>query len=337
LIFEVWRMGNTARISALMTFHFGTPVLCSDGQGGTLAAVLCEASSRRVTHIALMRGRLFRKTVYLPFASIATASEDGVRLTCSLAGLAAFPTRQSGMLLDAHTLVSGQACSGTLALVAVQSESGELARVVARNLVPGRDILLQAREVSTLTPECITISLAPADLQERPPYRCDRDLQREVDRILFDLGFLHIDLKGMSLRVHDGVLSMEGNISSALRGELAYDQVMGVQGLQEVRNNLIGDDALAASIAHALSQDERTRDVPIGVYPRLGVVRLSGSVRSAGQRAAAGERAQACPGVRAVSNDLVVDPGGAMLYVMSAPEGGEIRDITPGRFTRHTR
>jgi len=26
-----------------------------------------------------------------------------------------------------------------------------------------------------------------------------------------------------------------------------------------------------------------------------------------------------------------------MLYVMSAPEGGEARDITPGKFVRHTR
>lgn len=332
-------MGNTARISALMTFHFGTPVVCSDGQGGTLAAVLFATSPRRLTHIVVKCGRLFHKTVCLPFASVAIASDDGVRLTCSLAHLAAFPApngHDAGVILHAHTVVSGGAGSGTLALVAVQPHSGELARIVARNLVPGRDTLLWAEKVSALEPERITVLLTAADLPAQPIYRSARELQHEVDSILFDLGFLHIDLKGMSMCVRDGVLSMEGNISSSLRGELAYNQVMGVEGLLEVKNNLIGDDALAARIAHALGQDERTRDVPVGVYPQLGVVRLSGSVRGAGQRAAAGEIAGAFPGVRAVINDLLVDPAGVMLYVMSAPESGEARDITPGRFTRHT-
>jgi len=330
-------MDTTARISALMTFHFGTPVVCSDGPGGTLASVLCETSSRRLTHITVMRNRLFRTTVCLPFAMIATASDDGVRLTCPASRLASFPARESGVVLDAQTVVSGEAGRGTLALLAVQPESGALARVVARNLVPGRDTLLQAAEVSTLASGHITHTLSGTDLQARPAYRSDRELQREVESILFDLGFLHIDLRGISIDVHDGVLSMGGNISSALRGELAANQVRGVPGLLAVSNNLVGDDALAARIAHALGQDERTRDLPIGVYPQLGVVRLSGSVRGAGQRTAAGQIAEACPGVRDLINDLVVDPGGVMLYVMSASEGGEIRDITPGKFVRHTR
>jgi osmotically-inducible protein OsmY len=191
--------------------------------------------------------------------------------------------------------------------------------------------------VSALEPGQITISIDSARLQALPPYRSDRELQREVDQIIFDLGFLHIDLKGMSMRVLDSVLYMEGNISSALRGELARDQVAGVEGLLEIKNNLIGDDTLAAQIAHALGQDERTRGLPIGVYPQLGVVRLSGSVRNAQQQAAAAEIAKKFPGVRGVINDLVIDPSAAMLYVMSAPEGGEARDITPGKFVRHTR
>lgn len=330
-------MDTTARISTLMTFHFGTPVVCQDGLSGTLTSVLCEPSSRRLTHIAVMRGRLFRKAVCLPLAKIAIASDDGVRLTCSAAQLAAFPAQESGVVLDAQTAVSGEAGRGTLVLVAARPESGELVRVVARNLVPGRDTLLQAAEVSTLEPGSLTISLSGPETQARPAYRSDRELQHEVESILFELGFLHIDLRGMSMCVCDGVLSMEGNISSSLRGELAADQVRGVTGLLAVSNNLVGDDALAARIAHALGQDERTRDLPIGVYPQLGVVRLSGSVRGAGQRAAAGSIARACPGVRDLINDLVVDPGGAMLYVMSAAEGGEIKDIPPGKFTRHTR
>src|SRR5581483_10824372 len=215
----------------------------------------------------------------------------------------------------------GEAGSGTLALVAVQPGSGELAYTVARNLLPGRDTLLREQYITALDPGQITVSIDSTSLQALPPYHSDRELQREVDQIIFDLGFLHIDLKGMSMRVLDSVLYMEGNISSTLRGELARDQVAGVEGLLEIRNNLVGDDTLAAQIAHALGQDERTRDLPIGVYPQLGVVRLSGSVKSTQQKAAAAEIARKFPGVRGVINDLVVDPSAAMLYVMSAPEG----------------
>lgn len=331
-------MGKNALISVMLKFHFGIPVFCSDGQGGTLAYVLFDAATRRMTHIAVKRGRLFGKTVYLPFETVTTATGDGTWLDCTLAQLATFPDSEGpGVALHPRTVVKGEAGSGTLALVAVQPGSGELAYIVAHNLLPGRGTLLREQYVTALDPGQITISIDSARLQALPPYRSDRELQREVDQIIFDLGFLHIDLKGMSMRVLDSVLYMEGNISSALRGELAGDQVAGVEGLLEIKNNLIGDDTLAAQIALALGQDERTRDLPIGVYPQLGVVRLSGSVRSAQQKGAAAEIAKKFPGVRGVINDLVVDPSAGMLYVMSAPEGGEAKDITPGKFVRHTR
>ena len=104
----------------------------------------------------------------------------------------------------------------------------------------------------------------------------------------------------------------------------------------EIKNRLVADDQLAADLALALGQDNRTRDLPIGVYPRLGVVRLSGAVHNSQQKAAAEEIAKSFPGVRSVNNDLVVDPGADMLNVMSPAEGREAKDIVPGKYIRHT-
>jgi hypothetical protein len=84
-------MGKNALISAMLKFHFGNAVFCSDGQGGTLVSVLFDASTKRMTQIAVKRGRLFGKTVYLPFASVTTATGDGIWLNCTLAQLATFP------------------------------------------------------------------------------------------------------------------------------------------------------------------------------------------------------------------------------------------------------
>ncbi|HLI69175.1 MAG TPA: BON domain-containing protein [Ktedonobacteraceae bacterium] len=331
-------MGTNARVSEMLKFHFGNKIFCTDGQDGVLTRVLFDAATRRLTHLAVRQGRFFGKTVYLPFEQVTTATADGIWLNSTLAELAAAPTADpSGAELDPHTVVKNGTGSGSLALVAVQPGSGELAYIVVRNLPAGRSTMLREQYIAKLESGQITITADTALLMSLPPYRSDRVLQQEVEQILFDLGFLHIDLKGMSLRVLDGVLYMDGNISSALRGELAQDQVAGVEGLLEIKNNLIADDTLAAQIALALGQDERTRELPIGVYPQLGVVRLSGSVRNAQQKTAAEEIARKFAGVRGVINDLLIDPSAEMLYVMSAPEGGETRDIAPGKFIRHTK
>jgi len=50
----------------------------------------------------------------------------------------------------------------------------------------------------------------------------------------------------------------------------------------------------------ALAQSSRMRDLPIGVYPRLGEVRLSGAVHTSPQKAVAEEIVQHFPGVRSV-------------------------------------
>lgn len=330
-------MSTNAPISAMLKFYFGNKTLCMDGQDGFLTHLLVDATSRRLTHLAIKLGRFFGKTVYLPFKMVLRATGEGIWLTCTLAELAAAETAEGpGVSLDSRTVVKDGTGSGTLALVACQPGSGELAYIVARNLVPGRDTLLRGQYVSALAPGQISVSVDALLLNALPPYRSDRELQQEVEKIVFDLAFLHIDLKGMSLRVLDSVLYMDGNISSTLRGELVRNQVAGVKGLLEIKNNLVGDDTLAGVIARAFGQDERTRDLPIGVYPQLGVVRLSGSVHTTQQKAAATEIARRFAGVRSVTNDLIVDPSVDLLYVMSPPEGSEMKDITPGKFVRHT-
>src|SRR5205085_6652494 len=154
---------------------------------------------------------------------------------------------------------------------------------------------------------------------------------------LFDFTPLHIDLKAITVRVIDGVLYLDGNVSSALRSDIMLDRVSGVEGLAEIKNRVVSDDTLAAELALALGQDAQTRNLPIGVYPRLGVVRLSGAVHNGQQKAAAGEIAQNFPGVRSVINDLIVDPSADILHMMSGAEGGEAIDKVPGKYVRHTK
>ena len=339
-------MSKAALISEMLKFRFGSKVVCSDGEYGALAQVVFDTSTRCMTHIEVRQGRLFGKTALLSFDTISSAGSDGIMLRMACGDVeAASHTAVDGeagspLRLNHKSIVelAGTASRGTLALVAVHQGSGELAYLVAHHLLPGQDTLVRAEFVTALATDHVTVSVAgvagttPGALL---PYRPDDVLQREVESILFDLTPLHIDLKGMKMRVLDGVLYLDGNISSSLRGDIVVDQVSGVTGLLEIKNNLVADDQLAAYLAVALSKDARTRDLPIGVYPRLGVVRLHGTVQSVQQKVAAEEIARSFPGVKSVINELGVDHRADILPVM-APAGGD-EDIVPNKYTRHTK
>ena len=332
-------MEKSTSISEMQKFQFGRKIFCSDGEEGVLTSVGFDPTTRRMTSIGVKQNRFFGKTVYPPYETIADATGEGITLTITRDELLASATQATGVLLDARSVVqlADSAAKGLLQMIAVHPQSGEFAYCVAHHLKPGQSTLLQQQYVTSLEQGRILISIPEATLQTLAPYRSDAELQREVEATLMDLTPLHVDFKGMNIRVLDSVLYLDGNISSVLRSDIVQDQVLGVPGLLEIKNHLVSDDELASSLAMTLSRDPRTRDLPIGVYPRLGEVRLSGAVHTPEQKAAATEIAKGFPGVRSVSNDCVVKSDAGMLYVMSSAEGGEAEDIVPGKYIRHTK
>lgn len=337
-------MSKTTSISEMQKFHFGSRIIFSDGEEGILLNVIFDPATRRLTHISVKQGRIFGKTVLLPYSTVVNATGDGVTLNinradATTAATAASSVSGAGALLDNKSVVENTSSSakGTLMMVALYPENAELAYLVVHHLRPGQNTLLRQKFVTDIGTGYVKVNIPDTILNELPPYRPDAVLQQEVEAILFDFTPFHVDLKGIMVRVLDSVLYLDGNISSSLRGDIARDQVLGVPGLLEIKNNLIGDDRLAADLAMALGSDPRTRDLPIGVYPRLGVVRLSGPVHTAQQKAAAEEIATSFPGVRSVINDLIVDPKADILRVMSPAESGEADDKVPGKYIRHTK
>ena len=338
-------MNKVTFISEMHKFHFGSKIICSDGEYGVLAYVVFDSTTHRMTHIGLKQGRLFGKTFQLPFDTIISATSDAVMLRIKSVDVAAASGIEtaSDEANGKHALLSSKCVverastgsKGVLKLIAVHPTSGELTYLVAHHLLPGQDTLLRAEFVTALTNEHVTVTIDDAKLSAIPPYRPDRVLQQEVEDALFDLTPLHVDMKAITIRVLDSVLYLDGNISSSLRSDIVTDQVLGVPGLLEIKNNLVADDTLANDLARALGNDERTRDLPIGVYPRLGIVRLNGAVRTEQQRVAAEEIVRSFPGVRSVINELRVDPKADMLHVMSSAGGDE--DKVPNKYTRHTR
>jgi osmotically-inducible protein OsmY len=329
-------MSKTSLISEMFKFRCGGKVVFADGEEGRLEDFIFEPGARRLTHIGVKQGRLFGKITHFPLSAVTGASGVGVFLS---AKRAEGSTLAKGDRLDAKTSVENSVSTarGTLLLVAVHPENGELAYLVARRLHVGRDVLIAQEFVESLSSGRATIAVPEATLKDLPPYRPDGELQSEVEGRLYDFTPLHVDLQGIRARVLDSVLYLDGNISSSLRSDIVTDQASSVPGLMEIKNTLIGDDNLAADLAMALGRDPRTRDLPIGVYPRLGVVRLGGAVHTSQQKSAASEIARSFPAVRSVDNTLAVDPSVDLLNVMASAEGAEAEDLVPGKYVRHTK
>ncbi|MBA2677766.1 MAG: BON domain-containing protein [Ktedonobacteraceae bacterium] len=332
-------MEKSTLISEMEKFHFGSKVFCSNGESGTVTHLGFDAGTRRLVSIGVKHGRLFGKTVYVPFSTVVEATGVGVTLNITQEQLFASTAQAEGVVLDNRSVVQNTDANakGTLSLVAVHPDSGALAYIVVHTLRPGQDTLLREGYITKIDAGQIGVSIPDATLHTLPAHRSDEELQREVESVLFDFTPLHVDLPGMIIRVLDSVLYLEGNISSSLRGDIVEDQVSGVQGLLEIKNLLVGDDILAGDLAMALGRDERTHDLPIGVYPRLGAVRLSGAVHNEQQKAAAEEIARSFQGVRSVFNDLVIRPNADILNVMASSAGGEAADHIPGKYIRHTK
>jgi osmotically-inducible protein OsmY len=329
----------STHISEMLKFHFGRKVRCVDGEVGSLAHVVFDAEARRLILIGVKRGLLFGKTVDLPYETVSQATGEGIALYLTLAEFAAVKERATqGAALDRKSLVirAGTGDQGTLLQVAVHPENAALAYLVVHHLRPGQDTLLKEQYITTLAPHRVIVTLSDAELKALPPYRPDDELEQEVKQALFDLSPLHIDLRRVVVRVLDSVLYLDGNVANRLRANLVEDQVLGVVGLLEIKNRLVGDDQLAATLAMLLARDPRTRGLPIGIYPHLGDVRLSGAVHTQQQKIAAENDVWGYPGVRSVINNLVIDPKTELLPAL-LPTGVETDDPVPGKYVRHTK
>lgn len=339
---EARKMHYPATSSAWHHFQWGQSIRCSDGEAGVLTQVVFDAATHQSIALGIRLGRLFGRSVFVSFEMVREVTEDSITLGLSYAELCAVTKAiPKGALLDSKSRVETEATSGTAARgrlqsMMIQPESGALVSLVAHYFRPDHTTLLRGEDVTQIATGHVKIALPEAALRTLPPYRTDRELQHEVEERVYDLAFLHVDFKGITFRVLDGVLSLKGNISSALNGDIVVDQAMGVEGIGEIKNELIGDDTLANNIALASGHDPRTHGLSIGIYPRLGHVRLSGVVHNEQQKAAAVEITRRFPGVRSVSNTLVVSPTEEMLPVMSSVEGGSGEDHIPGKYVRHT-
>jgi osmotically-inducible protein OsmY len=324
-------MSTTAtEYAAVSKYRFGAPVLTDDGEEGTLDSLIVDPATRAITGFRVRFGRFSRETLALPITIIRHATPGRIELHASRDELRHDQAKMvSATLLNQGTqVVAGGKPAGKLVQVTVNRKTHVLRHlVVERGL--GAEWLVSAGGNIAIEGKRITIQSASNALSSSlTPYRPDEEIHEEIHAAIYNYQRLRVDLPGIGIHVIDGVLWLQGHVSSDLNKRLVQDQLVNIRGLSELHNDLIADTDLASAVAMALAKDERTTRERIGVYPMLGTINLRGRVRSESARAAAYEITRGVPGVRDVENALVIDPNAEVIPVLAGVTNQE--DRVPG-------
>ena len=310
--------------------RLGARVQASDGEAGKVGDLIANADQRTVTHVGIKPGFLGSgPTYYVPMNLVTAGDSESLTVNIPLADIKQkYGSVPGGVRLSGSTsVVAGGRTLGRLVQVTVHDETLALRHlVIERGL--GREVVAPAAAVTVITAKRIELDPSVIKPGQRTPFRPDTELRDAVYQAIYDYDPLRIDLPGIEIHAIDGVVWLKGHVSSELNQRLVADQLGNIPGLAELHNELIADTDLAASVSYALSHDPRTASEYIGVYPRLGVVRLRGAVRRPEARQAASEVAGTVSGVKTLVNELKVDPHADVVPVLAGVTNDE--DIVPG-------
>ena len=307
----------------VIKFRFGTVVVASDGEAGTVSHVVVQPGTQAFMAVGVKLPGGTTATVSLDRVIDATSEAVHVTVTREALLQTLVKTTIQGSLLSNKTNVTNAGKSlGTLTQVSVTVATAAIRTIGIRQGLSG-EIIIAGKQITSMSDDGRTIDTVGQTL----PYIADIDLYDEVHSRLGSYPRLHIDIRAVNIRVIDGELWITGHVSSTLNRRIIADLLVGTKGLTIVDNALVSDVELAVKIAQALSKDSRTHGQHIGVYPTLGKVYLRGLTSTTEASQAAIQIAQATAGTASVIGELAVS--NAQFIPLLAPVTGN-EDVIPG-------
>lgn len=148
--------------------------------------------------------------------------------------------------------------------------------------------------------------------------RTDADIQRDVIESLY--WDTRVDAADVGVTVHEGHVTLAGTVPTYRARAAAREDALVVRDVVGVDNRLSveisaqldtpDDDVLGTAVEEVLGADPDLGAADIEVEVREGTVRLAGSVRTFWERELARSVTITLPGVRGLTNELVVVPAG---------------------------
>ncbi|MEW5289580.1 molecular chaperone OsmY [Erwinia papayae] len=179
-----------------------------------------------------------------------------------------------------------------------------------------------ADETTTTTTQSTTDSAGAkidSSMKKVGGYMDDSGVTAKVKAALVDNDA--IKSSDISVKTHDGVVTLSGFVPSQDQAELAVAAAKKVEGVKSVSDKLhvkdstkasvsgyAGDTSTTGKIKAKLLADDIVPSRNVKVETTNGVVQLSGTVKSQAQSDRAEGIAKAIEGVKSVKNDITVKP-----------------------------
>jgi sporulation protein YlmC with PRC-barrel domain len=293
---------------AVLDFHIGAKVHCTDGRCGKLVKVVVDAQTQQVTDLIVEKGFLLRIDRVLPISTVARVTADDLYLNISSDELANFTEYHEVTVKEpapgGYRPSSGVNVGGNYAEPYVPM----IRRRLREGISAGKTVIDNKTEVENLErvlghidhvivdSETETISHLVVRRGLIPDYRViPIEKVEEVGDDIF-VSLTQEELKRLPVYEPSGEVDIQGAeqpLSTEGGGSptLAPDE-------QE------GD--ISARVSRALAADKRTSHAVIDAISDRGKIVLVGEVDSAATRNAAEEIARQAPGVHTVVNELMI-------------------------------
>ncbi len=137
----------------------------------------------------------------------------------------------------------------------------------------------------------------------------DLEIRESIKSVMVWNG--QIDSTDLDITVNDGIVELNGSVYSYHEKMLATDIAMSVNGVKEVRNNIIvntrhdvNDELIGDNVFDALDSDPMVNAEDIDITVNNGLVTLSGTVQDYAAANAAHDALLYIPGVRGIVNNI---------------------------------
>ncbi len=308
-------------------FRFGATVIASDGEAGTLNAVVVQPGQRIVTMVGIKLPGNARVAMPVERVLATDSKEVHVSLTREALLQTLQPIPADAIQFTPSTRVTlNDRGAGTLTQVTINTQDARLRRIGIKQGLG--EALADAAWITSIGENGVLAVSVPVGAA-LAHYRADNELRDAVYEALWNYSRLRIDMRAIDIQAVDGEVWLRGHVSSSLNRRITSELIQDLKGLTTVHNELVADPDLALTIARALANDPATRQQLIGVYPVLGQVYLRGRVltQDAYEKALTIARASAGSGA-VVVNQLAINQAAQFVPTLAPVTGSE--DIIPG-------
>ena len=286
-----------------MDILWGTKAAASDAWAGTVLGALISPGHRRITHLLIRQGFVFRRSIVMPIERAARSDADAVYFDMTSSEMRALRSDSvSDLSLSRRTQAEFHNGRRPRVLgVRISDEDRGLTHLILSGLIGEDRLLLSLQGVGELEGDVIAITDDALEPDDLPSYRRDRDMKSDAWEALYASGYISpTDLHGIEIAVAEGRAILTGNVRERDAAEDIGVILRNVEGILSVEDGTVSDRELEMSLTALLAREHRDISDRLRVHSQLGRIEISGPALAETSMHAIMQLVSSMPGVLAV-------------------------------------